>query len=385
MMTQLQILLNKFLEERGNSVVIAKACGCGAPKISKLKNNYTSEFKDFALLIKIAKFLSPEKEFSLMTEYASHLDPNKKTARNMLEYLSCNRLLADMEILLKKMETCENDESREYAAVYKLLHIWQTKYHQIDSAAFLEDLNKVHVTEANLKLAVKIMKCNVYYQKLSFNMALELSLELFDDLDNIEESYIKTAYETKINEIHSYLNLWVTSDYEQAREYANKVLSANIGQTFNAYANFIIGCTYFYDSFENAIMYLEKGKLIYDEIERNDASNDVNERIELLYIFWNRENEYPEFKWNVSNFLIKTKQGIKIQNELAQAQQTIKDVAFYTFLSGLEEKSMDKLLLSVIQFVKNGDSFNAKLPKQKLLEHGFNELVLNELINIHIK
>ena len=74
---------------------------------------------------------------------------------------------------------------------------------------------------------------------------------------------------------------------------------------------------------------------------------------------------------------------INIHTDLENVKNPI-DKPFYNLLKGLNENNKDSLLVSAIQFLTNGDAFNANYPKVKLLEMGFSPEVLDELLMIHV-
>jgi hypothetical protein len=76
---------------------------------------------------------------------------------------------------------------------------------------------------------------------------------------------------------------------EKARGYAQIVLNSDIGKTFNAYAHYVIGCSYLFTDYEKAKEHLYISSKIYMDINRKDAADNVNEERELLEIVWDKD------------------------------------------------------------------------------------------------
>ena len=384
-MSKLKKLIVKLTSNDKNyEKKLASIAGCSVATMNKFKNDESREFADFNGLINIIKEVAAQTSYDskeLIADYTNTIDVNRVTARYMLEYLSVNRHLNEMVDLLDRMEAASNKDSKEWVLVYKLLYKWQTEYETLDNNQFISDVNSLPINDNLLKICTDLLRCNAYYNKMNFKLVYELSKEIENKIQMVDQSYIKTTYTVKVNEFHSLMNLWVKKNYPGAREKAEYVLNENVGETFNGQAQFVWGCSYFYDSYDEALNHLEKSHQIYKRLDRQTAAKDVEERIQLLNCYWNKGLNTDQFL--VTNLLCEINNGKNISSRLEDAKGEI-DKPFYNLLKGLNDKNKDNLLLSTIQFLKNGDTFNANYPKVKLLDMGFNPEVLEELLMMHV-
>ncbi|MFJ7976547.1 AimR family lysis-lysogeny pheromone receptor [Peribacillus sp. NPDC096379] len=123
------------------------------------------DIQDFDRLIKIVKYLFPDRETEIMERYAMTLESNEKTARQILEYLSCNRRMEAFRQLLDRMLGTINKESLEWAKVHNLQHEWLINSYTLDKNQFLNDVSHLKVKDEYLNVFVKIMKCYIYHYK----------------------------------------------------------------------------------------------------------------------------------------------------------------------------------------------------------------------------
>jgi hypothetical protein len=379
-----QMILEKIDHSpRGYSEELAKISGSysSGSNLKKVLKSPDKEFDSLSALLKIvAHIFGKEEKKKLMEQYSTEIDPNHKCARSMLEYLSVNRLLDSLKLLIDRMLECKNKDSREWAKLYKIQYEWQKDFYGVD---FIETLNKLNEFKTNiheLNTLINIMKCNTYYKNKMYRMSYELSKDVLNSIENIKDYFIKNSYLVKWNEIMSYLSLRVFNQPEQARIYAQNVLNSNVGLTFKAYANYILGCSYMFTDYDKSKDYLIDSAKMYTSLNRNDAADNVKEEIELLDIMWDKNifsvyysKEY-KYYWLMRNnkLIYEELENLNIEEQ------------FYLLIKGMKENNTDTLLLSLIKFIKNGDLFLANLPKVELIKRGFSEEVINALLGIYL-
>jgi hypothetical protein len=365
---------------RGYGTVLATIAGYDqSGGLTKVLNNEKKEFGDFSKMIDLVKFLFEDDEQSILESYSKQLNPCFQNARYMLEYLSCHRLLDSMKELIDRMLVCNNNESKEWAKVYSIHLNWQLNYHILDVKEYLEILKEVKTNISDLKAYVKLLKCHGFYLKKNHHMAFEISQDVTSEIDEIKEDYLRKAYQTKLNEIDSYVYLRVQNKPEEARMKAYDVIDANIGKTFNAYSHYTIGCSYFYQSYDKAKEHFFTSIDIYTDINRGAATNDVKEVYQLLNIVWDKEvTDIVNNDYKIYHIL---KNNLDIPFELNKDNI---DLAYYYLLKGMQLNSIDMLMQSMIHFLKRGDSFFANLPKMELLKRNYSQVIINELINLHV-
>lgn len=383
-LTLKQMILNKIDDSpRGYAEELAEISGSysSGSNLKKVLRDEKKEFDNFNGLVKIVKHIFGEDEQKLMEEYSKNLDPCNKSARTMLEYLSCNRLLKSMKQLIDRMSECKNKESLEFAKVYSLQYEWQNNYHSLDINVHHKKVKECRPTIPDLKVFVNLMNCYCYYYKNNHKTAFEISHDLECEIIEINNLYFKGILEAKLNEVKSYINLWIKNSPVVARENAQKVIDNNIGNTFNAYAYFTIGYSYFFISYDLALKNLNECVAIYKSIGRENTCKDIFEIIDKLNMFW--EKDISEFVSLESYIWDKIRRNVISRKEIDAEKEKLYE-PFYYFLTGIKENDNDILLQSMIKFLKDGDAFQANLPRIELLKRGMNGIILNELININL-
>lgn len=382
-LTLKQMFLNKIDDSpRGYAEELAKISGSysSGSNLKKVLKSEDKEFDSFNGLVKMVQYVFGEDEQKLMEQYSKEIDVNNKNARYMLEYLSSHRILDSLKQLIDKMLECKNKESKEWARVYSIQHEWSLNYHNLDIISILKTLNEFKTNIPELNTLISIMKCNSCYKQKMYKISFEISRDIKFQIENLKDDFVKCSYTVKLNEIMSYLSLRVRNEPETARKYAEDVLELNIGETFNGYAKYIIGYSYFFTSYEKAKENLCESVKIYTSIDRLQAAEDVKEEIELLDVLWDKDiftvyySEKYKYYW-----LARKNKSFDIESTKLDS-----DDPFYFLIKGMKENNTNILQQSLIRFIKRGDMFLANLPKVELLKRGFNEDVLNDLLSIYV-
>jgi hypothetical protein len=382
-----QMFLNEVAKQpKGYINTLAEIAGyTGKDKGSNFKKVLTGdkkEFSDFSKLVEVVKYVFPEEEKELLEDYSKTINPNWKTARNMLEYLSCNRLLDSMKELIDQMAQSKNDESKEWADIYSLQYEYQLNYHTLDINKHLKNIRSKHTSNKELDIYLRLMKCYAYYVKDDHKRAYEIAEELETDIEEIENNYIKNVYSAKLSEVMSYITLWVMNDPETARTHAKKVIESKIGKTYEAYALYTIGLSYFYTNYDESLKYFNESIECYNSIGRELAAKDVQEYVEKLNVFWQKELSKHEFVSLDNQLLHKAKKGENISKHVEDSKDKL-DEAYYYLLKGLSNDDKDSLMESLIIFLDRGDTFWGNLAKIELLRKGENERVIDRLMKIN--
>jgi hypothetical protein len=362
------------------SELVAISCYSNWQNLKRVLTKHEKEFDKLQCLIDMVEYIWKDDVVRLMTEYSTQIDPNKRTARFLLEYLSTNRQLEAFKSLLDKMSKCSNKESKEFAKVYLLQYEAQNTYPNADIDNLLRKTKLMRTTSNELIVFKKLFKTYCYHQKGDFLMCKSLADEIEYDLHHLEDDYVKTMFNARLCEAMSYINLRIFNNPVEARRYTDYVLSSEIGISFKAYANFVKGYSYFFTSYEDSLCYFSESISMYKELQRDIIVKDIEEKVELLKINWNKlDNGQCKF---IANYLLyNLKRGVKISKLLNECQKDI-DEAFFLYLKGREERDVEVLFRSLLKYVKKGDSFLANMPKRELIKLGLKEEILDETINI---
>ncbi|AZV43629.1 hypothetical protein BAOM_3020 [Peribacillus asahii] len=366
-------LLSKLAEIAGHT---------STSPIIKWLDNPHRELDNFCSLLLIVRHLFPQKENEIMSRYSLLLDPNKKAARYMLEYLSTHRLLEPMQLLLDKMGKESYKKSQEWVEVYSVLYELQLNYRTLDKEEYLRKIIKIKVNDPKLNFLLNSIKAYMYFIKGNHKMSNEIIKVLAIKFEDLKDSYVKNSYYARLNESLAYLNLWVLNDNDAARKNASIVLESNIGKQFDAQAYFTLGYSYYFTSYDKAEEYILKSIDMYNRIGFTETTRQIEEGYERLKIYWGKKQIDEPFLTVENELLFRALRKEDISDDLQRFGGDI-DEARRNFILGVSKDDVDLLLLSMIQYLKNGNTLYANVPMNELKKINYNPVILNELINVH--
>jgi hypothetical protein len=374
-LTLKQMILNKIENEPwGYATELAKISGSynSGGNLNKVLEDEDKEFKNFQALVNIVEYIWKKESVEKMSLYANEVNPSKKTAHNLLEYLLSNRAFESFNILLDRMENGNNTVSKEYAKVYKLFNKYEAANKTEDYDHLLKEITENNTSVLELKILKKLLMNYCFERKNNFTMTESLTVAIEVEIGSIDNEYIKNRYTLRLDEIMSYNSLRVNNDPEKARNYARHIIENTSELHFKGYANFIIGLSYLYTSYENTIKYLSISKELYKEMNRHDEIVEIDEQIEFTQVYWGKFEGKCQFGKNQLLLDVKNNNEVIIGEDI--------EPEYNLFIKGLTVKNEKLLMLSLIKYMKNNDKFFANLPKLELLKQGYDEDILSELI-----
>jgi hypothetical protein len=383
-LTVKQIILNEIENHpRGYSNILAEIAGYSSgSNLKKVLMDEKKEFDKFQGLIELIKYVQENNFVDMMIKYSTEIDLNKKTARNMLEFLATSRKFDALNSLLDKMDNfSSNKESKEWAKVYRMQYKYEMAQVEDEFNQLLKELAELHVTFPETKVYKKLLINYCFDQKKDYNMTKFLTMEIEMDINSIENEYIKSMYDIRLNEVKAYTYLRSYNNPEVARECSDKILFSNAAEVaFKGYASYMKGFSYLYTSFDNAVKYLNESIKYYTTINRKNEIEGLQEVIEFVEVFWDKfDKEKCLFVKN--DLYFKVKKGISISSELIKYKDDI-EKEFYLFLEGYNSKDNKKLMLSLIKYIKNNDLFSANFVKMQLLKKGYDQELIEEMVSI---
>jgi hypothetical protein len=373
-----QMILNVIESNpRGYSNELAEIAGYSSgSNLVKVLRDEKKEFENFNGVIKLIKYIWKDNYMKVLIKYSYEVHPNKKTARNMLELLMSNRQFEAFISLLEKMEQCTNNESKEYARMYRLCFKYDnTLTKNIDS--LLKEISETVVITKEMAVFKKLLINWCFMRKNDFVMTKCLMEDTESIIDTIENEYLHKMYKVKLHEIFSYNYLNVYNDTKAARKYTDEIIEADVDEHFKAFANYIKGYSYFFNSYDNAVLYLNKSMEMYSNMNREDDVDDIKQALEFLNIFWDKNDTaviYPKNK-----LLECAKKGIEFDIDIPKLNI---ETEFLLYVEGIKENDKTKLMLSLIKHVKKNNIFMANLAKIELLKYGENQLIIEEMMSV---
>jgi hypothetical protein len=381
-LTVKKMILNKIdSEQRGYAEILAGISGyANGSALRKVLKDEKKEFENINYIIKIVEHFWKNDHLKVMADYSKEIDPNKKTARNLLEYLATNRQFEAFNDLINRMLVCANKESIEWAKIYSMEMKYQSITTKEESNELIQEINKINVTFKELEVYKKILIHYCCYIKEDYSAMKYLFSQIKEEIELINNNdYIKEKYSIKVIEVTAYTKLFSFNEQELARKCVDWILESSATSSYMAYANYIKGSSYTFSSYDNAIKYLNKSMEIYEELNRKKDVEDIEQEIEFINVYWDKNIECKFIK---NELFMKVKNGKKLsEEELNNAEL---DQEFKLFLEGCNNKDNNKLLLSLIKFIKKNNLFLANLPKIELLKNGYNQEIISEMVSINI-
>jgi tetratricopeptide (TPR) repeat protein len=363
---------------RGYSNELAEIAGfVGNSKGSNLKKVLTDEkkeFENFNGLLELIEDIRKEDSVKMMVKYSNEIDPNKKTARNLLEYFVSNAQYEAFNNLLHRMEDCKNKESLEYAKIYRMQYKYQPLASNSDEfIKLIEEISDIHVTFPELKVYKKMLINYCCFLLQDYDKCKFLLSEIEEELEFVDNDFIKEMYLIRINEIKCYTYLKGFNDPETARICANWIINSNAATGFKAYAYYLKGHSYMFSSYEDAVDCYEKAIELYGD--RKQDVEEIKEEIEFVKVYWDKETNHNYVK---NELFFKAKKG----NVISLNDYNL-EPEFQLFLEGCSTKNIKKLLLSLLGYIKIKDLFLANLAKIELVKNGYDTDIISAMISMN--
>jgi tetratricopeptide (TPR) repeat protein len=360
---------------RGYSNELAEIAGySNGSNLKKVLTDEKKEFENFIGLIELIKYIWNEDAVKMMVQYSNEIDPNKKTARNLLEYFISNAQYEAFNNLLDRMEDCTNKESKEYAKIYRMQYKYRFAMTHDELIKLIGEISEIHVTFAELKVYKKILINYTCFLLQDYDKCKFILSEIEDELELIDNDYIKEMYLIRVNEVKCYTYLKAFNDPETSRNCADWIINSNAADGFKAYAYYLKGHSYMFTSYEKAMECYEKALELYEGRQRD--IDELNEEIEFVKVYWDKE---------VSRNYVKNDLFYKIKKGQVVSLNDCKlSTEFKLFLEGFSTKNIKKLLLSLIEYIKIKDLFLANLAKIELKNNGYDEQIISAMVSMNV-
>jgi transcriptional regulator with XRE-family HTH domain len=340
---------------------LADAIGVDKSLISKFFNDGTEI--SFCHIFKAVRFLNPSKEKEIMSKICRLLQ-REENKRASLEYASTNRDMVLFKSLLNdfsKSSTINRDWSRAYEVVYEF-----QKREKTDK----EILNLVHrcsPKQVESKIVVRLTEAMVLYKMHEYSYMITVANIVHELIPQVKNEYLKQSYLMRANELLASVHLHL-NETGLARNYANKIISANLGAKFVADAYYTIGTSFLYEDFSKCIKYLTICANMYEEQKRFDLVNIIrHSNIKFAQIHWGinienfdsedaSEHAHYEAKWGDKE------KAIELLDSLLIGQDAKSESNFRKYYRGLASNNNELLLESFFGFIDNSDKLYAMLP-----------------------
>jgi tetratricopeptide (TPR) repeat protein len=274
------------------------------------------------------------------------------------------------------MDEASNKESKEYAKIYRMQYKYQPlAYNDYDAfSRLIQEISEIHVTFPELKVYKKILINYCCFLIQDYTKLKILLTQIEQEMKLIENEYLKEMYLIRVNEVKCYTYLKAFNDPETSRECADWIINSNAAEGFKAYAYYLKAHSYMFSSYEEAIDCYEKAIKMYEN--RHQDIEEIKEEIEFVKVYWDKEVKHNYVK---SELFYQIKKGNKIS--LDEYNLTPE---FKLYLEGYSSKNNNKLLLSMIGYIKIKDLFLANLAKIELIKNGYPKDVISAMVSMNV-
>jgi tetratricopeptide (TPR) repeat protein len=272
------------------------------------------------------------------------------------------------------MDECTNKESKEFAKIYRMQYKYRFAMTHDELIKLIGEISEIHVTFAELKVYKKILINYTCFLLQDYDKCKFILSEIEDELELIDNDYIKEMYLIRVNEVKCYTYLKAFNDPETSRKCADWIINSNAADGFKAYAYYLKGHSYMFSSYEDAMKCFEKAINLYES--RHQDIEEIKEEIEFVKVFWDKQVKQNYIK-NELFYKIKTGENVSLDGYQLQPE-------FKLYLEGFSTKNIKKLLLSLIEYIKIKDLFLANLAKIELKNNGYDEQIISAMVSMNV-
>jgi tetratricopeptide (TPR) repeat protein len=383
-----QMIKNELDKDKGLAIKLAQVAGLANPSpLYKFLNEPEREMNDFRGLLEIVKYLFMDREKEIMHDYILTLDPNGKCARCSLEYAVNNRMYELSDVMIEKLSSSSNAESREWSKVYNLNN--NVLVGSGDYFELLEHLSALRIKSTEMKVFSRMLQMHSYFEGKKFDLFFQVSERFENEVKGIKDDYIRFNYLCRFGLISVAIHLHLDK-LEDARRYANMVLDNSTQDSFRSLAYLQLGNSYILTDYTDAIECLEQARIHSSKLKDNGVRlKQVLRSINFVHNYWGKESPYLDFKSiHVSDIheiaFSNIREGshqeaLKILDSIDQSELTSYTLGFHKFYRGLIDGKKETFMDSVINFKLSGDRYYRNLPLIELKKIGVEDMYLQAL------
>ncbi|PEP21750.1 hypothetical protein CN566_28520 [Bacillus wiedmannii] len=296
-----------------------------------------------------------------------------RSLREAMEYLSSRGEFSLLKSVVESEKDSSNKENREWAGVYELiLKRYTEKINPKEFYAMIESKNRRAKT-MEMQILTELLLCQALYQNKNYRSLFDRLSEVERDISNIKNKFIKNSFIIRYKEAVGVISLQRGYALE-TRNVCNDVIIAykNDVSFVIPYITAIgkIGESYFFDDYNKAKAFLEKGIALLDdfsEIGLVKKKEMFQYTLNFLKMFhWKDTEGLEKMLGKTGMAYFRCRQGryeeaeqllIQIENENGKL------TSFETFYLGIARNDRELLKKSLEMFEESGNIFYSKLPK----------------------
>lgn len=379
-------MLNEIFEEFLDSLnkyytntELALIAGVNKSTISNFRNMNPGKQKEinFYSYLKIIKELAPSREVEEMKKASIHFQ-KPENIRCVFEYYSMHRLLPQLSKYIEKHKNHNNIGLKETAALYEVFLVYQTNDGSYTSNQIREMNHKLNLILIENKILSLFIDTYLAHRDKMFISELNNLSIIRTKLDHYCEcspkEFFKATIETRLYELYCNVHLHATLDFDKVRNYANKIISANLSPRFSSSAYYFIGASFLDEDFTKYKQNIMKSIEILRSINREDlAKKFENNNLNFARIFWGEELDKVVINDDSDTMHYEAKWGDKDKAlKLISTKNDDELSPFQLYYKGIATSDIKYLSMAVAKFLSKGDKFYANT-LIKLLPDGISE------------
>ncbi|UYX55882.1 AimR family lysis-lysogeny pheromone receptor (plasmid) [Bacillus thuringiensis] len=374
----LGILIDTIDFQRRSQGALAKEMGVTGGTLSK---NLTGKTQfGFWTLVKLLSILYDDinKRQEMLYNFCS-VTTSKINLRHAMEYANAKGDLQLLKFIVDREKNSSLPINREWAYVYELA--WQRSSGIIAKQELLDRLedrkgSKVIKTK-EMKILYGILTCYTMCDLETYNSLFEYAAVLLPKVDEISDSFIKSAYFARIKECLAFAYL-VQDNLEKCRSVCNEILELkspeNCFNLLRASALVYLAESYTFDCYDSASSYIKKS---LDQLEPYYFEREKQRRQDILntYTFIKLVNKreleniriyHPAEKSLFEIVKGNNQKAVEILLELESEKGCLTPMQ-YCYL-GMAKKDVTLIENSIRLFECKGNRFYSKFPKKMLVK-----------------
>ncbi|MGK4040886.1 AimR family lysis-lysogeny pheromone receptor [Heyndrickxia oleronia] len=299
-----QMLLKECENQRGLATKLAKIAGYkdGSGLKKMLKKDDNSDCEKVDGLLAIAKYFYQDRFNNLVLEYAKTLNPNRITARLLLEYATINRLEDVKKYLINALDNSDNNESKEWAHVYKIDD--QISKGEIDEMDGLNLLNSRKYNTIESRVFSKIAQLYCYFDLKNDYKLSHLVEKLLEDSKKIKNESLRNSY---VGRIFIFKTLIDLHNNKLGKLLESLFLIEDSPDPLKTNIYLHIGNAYIVKSYDKSMEYFNKAL----DCTNERSEHFIRESINFVSVLWDKFENY-KYDGTLSNDLF---YNIKIGNK----------------------------------------------------------------------
>lgn len=381
-------LLNKIsLEKKGYASKLAEIAGYSSgSNFNKMLKKETGEFPNVPSALKTFEFAFPHEDIvDLMSQYALEINPNWQLARQFLEYVRINKLDELTDKLIDKLINCSNNESKEWATIYKIDR--EVSKGSITPHEAIKEIDKTKVETIEMEVFSQIVQFYNYFDVGLINHAEEFYQVVINKIEMIDNEYIKNSYLNRLELMRCEVALH-KDDQKLARKHA-LVAAESAPNTLKCFLYLRLGNSYIFESFDKSLEYLKKAKEYAEEIKAKSYGIQVKRSLNFLHNYWEKipkhlildSNEISDLH-EVAFYYIRQgniTMGLKVLDGIEFENLNNLQKGFHCFYRGLATGNDDFYYNSIEYFKLAGEKFYRKAPLIELQKLGVKPAIISAL------